>query len=87
VGTYAGDEMEEEHLTDYEDMFMPRRVARPEEEQHAEVISEPSKLPFYTINTCPKFNSEIYSTFLGGRDVILYCVVRPYDVPVAKAIV
>jgi hypothetical protein len=43
VGTYAGDEMEEEHLTDYEDMFMPRRVARPEEEQHAEVISEPSK--------------------------------------------
>jgi hypothetical protein len=30
--SYVGDEMEEEQLTDYGDMFMPRRVARPEEE-------------------------------------------------------
>jgi hypothetical protein len=66
---------------------MPRQVARSEEEQHAEVIFEPSKLPSYNVNTCPKFNSEIYSTFYGGRDVILYSVVRPYDVPVAKATV
>jgi hypothetical protein len=35
VESFAGDEMEDEHLTDYEDMFMPRRVARSEEEQHA----------------------------------------------------
>jgi hypothetical protein len=49
--SYAGDEMEEEHLTDYEDMFMPRRAASPEEEQHVEVISEPSKFLFYSAKT------------------------------------
>jgi hypothetical protein len=51
VESYARDEMEEEHLTDYEDMFMPRGVARAEEEQHVEVISEPSKFLFYSVKT------------------------------------
>ena len=63
MGSYAGDEMEDEHLTDYEDMFMHRRVACSKEEQDADVISEPSKFPSYSVNTCPKFNSEKYSTF------------------------
>lgn len=38
-------------------------------------------------HTCPSFYSEIYFNFYGGRYVILYSVVRKYDVSMAKATV